>query len=188
MGWFLYGEKILMGILENELVWKYFGTKHTGCPEGCNYDHFDASSKRVLDAMQQPIRKGERYLNCHAPNDRWAELVSYEDITNYHPYHLRLPDAHQKQECKYCGAPLGLGRNEEDCVSKPTPSPEKCKCTCHKVPLDFKHDCCGLAAWFDNPKDAVEDKIKEICEAIDDFGHVAPHKLRDLVRIAREIK
>lgn len=84
-------------MLDNELVQKYFACKDHG-----QFRH-ECIANRVLIAMQQPIRKGERYLNL-MPNGNIEEgLFSgmiWKDASceqSYHPHFLRLPSAFQKQ-------------------------------------------------------------------------------------------
>lgn len=87
-----------MSIMDNELVQTYFGTVHTGCPNGCSYDHFEASAKRILEAMHQPINEGERYLFI-LPNGYVIEETSFGEHTHtVHPDTLRLPDRFQTKK------------------------------------------------------------------------------------------
>jgi len=103
-----------MSILDNELVRKYFG-----CEPGTDYstpkhEHgtfipcIDWMGRKVLAAMQEPIRKGESYLNFANMQD-WIKIVdSPKDVEGYHPWGLRLSDKYQpsaiqmgKKECDH---------------------------------------------------------------------------------------
>lgn len=159
-----------MSILDNELVRKYFGS----------------FAKPVLDAMQQPIRKGERILVIRSHDGSIMEDVAIRDCDYMHPFDLRLPDEFQKKECdclchkgQYCCeckntfpkptyAPdckpytcCDNGNFDElhQCQKgKPTPSPEKCEF--HSTfPGARPH---GMGVCSCEP-DAAEEKIKTLC-------------------------
>jgi hypothetical protein len=90
----------MTNILDNELVRKYFAFDL----EGKEYDQSSIAAC-VLHAMQEPIRKGERYLGwpSYTTVNQWTEQVCGEhEITpiDFHPFQLRLPDRFQKRECK----------------------------------------------------------------------------------------
>lgn len=103
-----------MDIIENELILKYFGTEHKGCPPDCGGDHDGMIAFRVLRAMQEPIQKGERYL-CLAEtiNERisgsekaWMECLETLEA-DLHPTYLRLPDRFQPKAtgCEFPACP-----------------------------------------------------------------------------------
>lgn len=82
-------------------------------------------------------------------------------------------------------------------INKPTASQEKCGCRGQICPFD--HDCAchkgPQKAWDDKPKDAVEEKIRELkreymCQLERGGGsyQVVESMIRDLVRLARETK
>jgi hypothetical protein len=133
-------------ILDNELVRKYFG-------EDNKFFHEDIAV-RVLRAMQEPIRKGERVLEFFVEPERWKDAIYVYDgvsLNQFHPMFMRLPDRFQtaeKKECKctchnvlkhkfheYCDQPMPPNSNPPpaplcDCVSglgqpHPTHAPEK---------------------------------------------------------------
>lgn len=122
-----------MDLLENELVLKYFG-----CRVLCSEAHFTnmaydeherCISTRVLQSMQEPIKKGERFINCHGPNGNGQTSESVNETGQWygyqepwHPYYLRLPDRFQKQECVHC-----FCRIKRKCCycEEAKPSPEK---------------------------------------------------------------
>lgn len=184
-------------LLDNELVRTYFGCRAL-CTEAhfvnVGYDeHERCIAYRILDAMQQPIRKGERYLDINGLSCGAGvkEGVSLLDIYYLHAFYLRLPNAfqpqNQKQENPQC-QPMCCAICGGTVVHKPTPSPEKCeasiKCCagCWKYPE--KHDCpCH------KPKDAaVEEKIEKMAKQFMPRLFGFETELRDLVRIARETK
>lgn len=194
-----------MNILDNELVRKYFG-------EGTAFNSEDHHKKimafRVISAMQQPIRKGERYISL----DGIVEMVAEIDMTGSHFYCLRLPDAFQKQECEHAGLKRYCGKDVycEECKKninsildnchisiphmgkcQPTPSPEKCECVFQNESV-----CPNPRCPVHTPKNAVEKKISHIKR---EFGLMLDRmtfrsqvqfveELHDLVRLARESK
>lgn len=216
------GCRMTPSLLDNELVRKYFGCDIRGVQTLC--DHFNqqnchkSMSYRVLQAMQQPIRKGERYLvGTHKDSDIWRIVEkTWEgtEIKGWHTAYLRLPDVFQKQECEHSGLKRYCGKDVycEECKReisnlfarcnliiphdgpcKPPPAPEKLTpLTCH-LGHGFS-SYCGLCDPH-KPKDAVEEKIK----GVGDWLYANAHKmkcspkhieycLRDLVRLARETK
>lgn len=105
-----------MNLLEHELVVKYFGAD---LPAG----HYivEAISHRIIKAMCEPLKKGERFLSI---NERWDPLKIIEQICvfdtppdNFHPYSLRLPD---KFQC-YCSS------QDVDCSVHPGKSVDESK-------------------------------------------------------------
>lgn len=172
-----------MNILDNVLVRKYFET-----PADSVEGPFIALA--VLDAMQQPILKGERYLGYRFSEQTIKDEIALRDqLEPYHPGMLRLPDAFQKQERKeHCGCACWC--TEPHCFQaeghKPTPSPEKC----------------GYCGAYGNhggkpcehkPKDEVEEKITYIISQKGIWrGEILVEELfkelRDLVRLAMETK
>ena len=94
-------------------------------------------------AMQEPIKKGERYIMHDYISHEWNERTAVIDY-EARPDHLRLPDRFQKQEHKHewkCECGMNPSVNME-----PTPEPEKCA---EKPHVGY---CC-------KPKDEVEEKI-----------------------------
>lgn len=92
-----------MNILDNELVRKYFaGCDHasdsfnSGCLCRLNY------AAKILRAMQQPIREGDRMLRVASTgfvDDQTAGGLIDDPL---HFEYLRLPDRFQKAECQIC--------------------------------------------------------------------------------------
>lgn len=80
-----------MNILNNSLVKKYF--------DDCNSceGHMNCIARRILEAMQVPIKKGERYLLI-AHNGAIEMKVGLE-WPNLHFDVLRLPDRFQIKLC-----------------------------------------------------------------------------------------
>lgn len=173
-----------MSILDNELVRKYFGENRPGavihCDDAKTFDYECWLAKRVLDAMQQPIEKGKRYLEwIYGPPDSTITEDHFEEricrgisgtaplgqieefFDRFHPRELCLPDAFQKQKC-FQTSIMCPSCHEPHKIIKPTPSLEKCKCNCHRVPFMMKHYCCGIADWFAKPKDFAEGTIKDL--------------------------
>lgn len=183
-----------MTLLDNDKVRGYFGLetcehvkKNDACCSGC-------FAKLVITAMQQPIKKGERYLDIHPfnpePQVRSWESPNGDQTLPFHGYDLRLPDRFQpvhqssnggKKECQHyitC----------ESCQShvdiKPVPEPEKC---CPRGALGNRHsDLCHK-----NPSSAVEEKIKECrnhyAQDVMDGDEFENH-LRALVKLAQGVK
>lgn len=77
-----------MTILDNELVRKYFSAFGNG----------ETMAERVLTAMQEPIKKGDKYLQL--ANGEWREMEwgLPKTITGFHGFDLRLPSRFQAQE------------------------------------------------------------------------------------------
>jgi hypothetical protein len=188
-----------MNILDHELVKKYFG-----CSPELNYPHdcLEFRSKRVLDAMQQPIKKGERYLevNRMGCEFRIREKECDGNIFGVHFYELRLPDAWQGKECEHTWV-KNSGEscykcNEHRCEAQPIDGKTWCQCRQHKpAPETFHPSLTCECSKGDRhhlktsdcyrPSSAVEEKIQAMCANV-----TVPSKfeseLRELVRLARE--
>lgn len=158
-----------MSILDNEWVRKYFGLRRQEfacCPNamaGCG-----CMALRVLTAMEQPIKKGDRYLYSHNGPEHKGRI--FEDVAprEMSPWWqitgicLRLPDRFQEKKCEH----------------------DK-----------FKHRCCGCDEVINIVKpDPVEAKIAEMSWAETNnavqykSGKALANDLRDLVQLARETK
>lgn len=157
----------MTSILDNEKVREYFGECVCGqdCDTPCRY-----AADAVLRAMQQPIKRGERYLVIRMKGGYEIDVIeeveasfTRDPLTGWHSSYLRLPDRWQKKECcTWVGRCDTCGRDKyaED---QPAPEPEK-------------------------ESSAVEEKIKELvighkpsCDATEDFED----QLRALVALAR---
>lgn len=106
-------------LLENELVRKYFGCDLCTSNWG-NKSHacFERISYRIFQAMSEPIKKGESWLELYG-NGRVELNEGYDDdgFDPMHPYFLRLPDRFQPSperevakiahvcDCEFCGHP-----------------------------------------------------------------------------------
>lgn len=94
-----------MSILDNDLVRKYFGCDAWGgCPDDSGSNENEHIALRIIIAMEEPIGKGERYLDLmgidwreenHLPTVR--EKIADSDLDGLHAYTLRLPDRFQKR-------------------------------------------------------------------------------------------
>src|SRR6185436_16728548 len=93
-----------MRLLKSELVKKYFGYAvdgGLGCAEV--YPLKADIALRVLEAMEQPIKKGEKYLMVQQQTLDPLNVTEYECIgdnfkgSTFHPIALRLPDRFQEQ-------------------------------------------------------------------------------------------
>lgn len=142
-----------MNILENSLVVKYFGcgckAEKTNCPERMAY--------RVLQAMQEPIRKGEKFLSLYADGTLNEAMADKDDDKIWHSDLLRLPDQFQTERepyCSECNQPIpdaltakvhvaihGMKIKPETaacCNDKETSCASGCKCVCHEPENGFK--------------------------------------------------
>ena len=204
-----------MNVLDNELVRKYFGCQHKANGRNllCDCVAGDAPQK-ILDAMQQPIREGERYLYLGYTLNFQEQTSKSDWDTQFHPLSWRLPDRFQKKE--HAAVPPHLSENcMPECrywvvksaeKLQPAPEPKKCDhddfnkgdhCTICKpgFVLSKTMPCvycksgvthCGRPC---KPSDAVETKIQDIAiGAAEGYLSVAQMDtaLRELVRLARE--
>ncbi len=90
----------MTSLLENELVLKYFGCcDETPEPEKHTLPHMGwegAMARRVLRAMQEPIKKGDKIIEWHQLGV--IETIAMFDMHEYHPINLRLPQRFQPVE------------------------------------------------------------------------------------------
>lgn len=140
-----------MTLLDEAQVKKYFGCDEPcrrRCLEGrmeCGEECMPSRALRVLRAMQEPIREGERYLliDCEVICEKVAEF----DTLNHtkHLGALRLPDQFQKR-CVVCDK-----TGHEMCKPAPTQECKKidcccrCRCRCHQSPSEtvkYEVPCC----------------------------------------------
>lgn len=184
-----------MNLIHNELVRKYFGSDTCLKADTVDHDWLNCMAKNVIEAMQTPIRKGERYLDIYdfkimiAQSEFLSESMALSD---WHPSALRLPDVFQKQECACKNMQIGYQVHSENVCSefsdknlaghhyiKPPPSPEKCDCL---------HPSCSTCSPGNlKPKDAVDKQIEWIVSnEVPDAKDALESSLRDLVRLARE--
>jgi hypothetical protein len=176
-----------MNLLDNELVKKYFCYEPAG---GWAY--------RVLEAMHQPIAKGERYLWISSEGKE-AEKVFTADVAvfeKYHPFFLRLPDRFQTEEekvevyTKYDTCSLCKTVTEHICeIREPQLAPERGNCV-HGP--NAQCDSCNTRS----PEAAVEemkDKIHLYFQCLrqtahyhcDDTNCQVLIYLRELLKLAR---
>lgn len=198
----------MKSILDNPLVLRYFGCdglEHT--PSNKAYTHWCQThgsgcepfiSERILQAMQEPIRKGEKYLDLsnswYREKNHLGQLpvmiadCDLEPLEEPHFSFLRLPDRFQRQEidllCQKC-------RRDCKCTSRgldqPTPSDaigERKEYRYTEQELRAK----GWARGTDQPqRDKVEKVIRETMYHVAEHGTVAlENKLRELVQLVRE--
>jgi hypothetical protein len=89
-----------MSILDNELVNRYFGV-NAGTPEKARR----YMAEKVIEAMEQPVKCGDKYLDLEsfevvvARSRFMSESVNFPE---WHPRVLRLPDRFQEQPKKEC--------------------------------------------------------------------------------------
>jgi hypothetical protein len=159
-------------LLENPLVKKYFG----GHP-GKHIDGMcdDLISMRVLDAMCQPIKKGDRIL--FSDNSDQGNIKEEIAVLDYSPWwqicgvRLRLPDEFQKTECPNLFLTCSCGMK---CEHKPAPEPEKCN-----------HSNC-IHDGVIRSSSAVEKKKDETINYIEKYVHMGlATTLRELIALAR---
>jgi hypothetical protein len=75
-----------MGLITNDIVRRYF-------------DFGDITPGRILEAMEAPILKGERYLDI-GDIGPIGECIAVKDILGLHYWAIRLPEEFQKlEEC-----------------------------------------------------------------------------------------
>lgn len=173
-----------MRLLENEKVKEYFGCKdcaHKNIHE-CRWE----MSFWILNAMQQPIRKGDRILI----GSNWRKIEeshwTFDDNSGANgPIMLRLPDKFQRKESDGMKCGCGLTwkthhRFDGPCyVFENMPQPTDIYKDCKR---DHLHS--GLCFFY---SEAVEEKIKEIVHEFKWSGTPTARKyeaLRELVRIA----
>lgn len=176
---------MIPSLLNNELVRKYFVSKpletYACCMEYAEHNK-PCVAVTIIQAMQTPIRKGERYLVTH--DDRnWEESTRTTEWLPsdrpWHPLELRLPDSFQKQE-----EPYHCPKNCPCRFESPTPLSEKCPPAAHPE-ISSCPNC--------RPKDEVAGKIESLMNSyrkfdsrIDLDGFVLD--LKSLVKLARETK
>ena len=126
-------------LLDNELVQRYFSGKDD------NSDPLGSIDRRaylVLQAMQEPIRKLERYLKVNDDGGSCYETnttAQSDGIDGFHPYQLRLPDRFQERrekckcgsyqtKCPSCGEEhvFVIDYDAKPVIDKPQPALEKC--------------------------------------------------------------
>lgn len=145
-------------ILDDVLVRKYFGCEVEVCEKLHTVDHdwLNCLSRKVISAMEEPIRNGDKTL-CLWSGTQIEELKTmYSDIPDrFHPRYLRLPSKFQEAGKKYveiddhghcrCRIPVDPSLHSNCCYcqekeNQPTPklnikpsttfmpAPEKCAC------------------------------------------------------------
>lgn len=199
-------------ILDNALIRKYFGCEVDACDEAGTVDHdwLNCLARKVLTAMQEPIRKGERILliNNNSRLEPVSESTKNYELEGFHPWDLRLPSRFQeagKKECEGFDTALWCQKcGLELRHVKPQPPPESCSCP------DTSHNFCGRKLTPAEPEkcdhdpnweldtckrcnpftatDAVEAKIKELCSTGWIGGNsfrIPESGLRELVKLCR---
>lgn len=169
-------------LLEQPLIKKYFGSGE--CPEGkaaCVGVH-RCMAYRILKAMQEPIKPGEKYIEVSMGNlelKKWKESTA--SFEYFCPQVIRLPDKHQPRCCEYASSnwrlkqPGSIIEICSQCLEKKNKS-DTAKCE--------KPGC--LVIHPEEP-DPVEEKIKEIIETLWHQTIQGSYRkaLRELVELAR---
>lgn len=145
-------------ILDNELVKKYFG-----CDPKCKKPNPMTCrlvmARDVLDAMQKPIKPGEKSLVLHPIDNTWVEETSVGcDSPRF--FSLRLPEKFQKQKCECWICP---SHEHKDC--------DQAKFYCP----------CKLCHQFQNERMELEKEIKRIWNGYPQDGvkHILELVLRE---------
>lgn len=166
-------------LLGNELVRKYFSS--VPC------DHGDSTESPacagcmayfVLQAMQQPIKQGERYLRIEMPGGEIPDEIGSTGIPiALHPLFLRLPDRFQEQpsEPDHCGHIEHWG--VKSWCDRPKPDPPKC---------DHGAGFVCAVCWPEPKPDEVEEKIQSIVAPFVRGGDKIEKELRSLVSLAEK--
>lgn len=179
-----------MNILENELVRSKFSCEANQCKslEAVEHDWLSCMALRVLTAMQERIKKGERYLriDCtrtYKPADIDENVASTDGPSSFHGHELRLPSQFQPTReipeevgwlwlCVWCNESMtSYGKGRHDCKSKLQPEAGKCyrhNPTTMSVP-DLEQCTC-------KPVDAVEEKVKSLADEIGEIIRVATNR------------
>lgn len=146
-----------MTLLENELVRKYFGACEHGdsltSPCLCRFGY----ASRVLEAMQEPMKKGDKYLAWDI-HGAWMEKVSPNgtaDFVTFHPYDLPLPSRFQPPEnrvhvcgqCPNCG-PLV-------CQKPPEPKVDEVEAKARRIAETFGNSDGNADLLYDALRDLV---------------------------------
>lgn len=173
----------MTSILDNERVWKYFGSGNQDS-RGVAYE--------ILRAMQEPIRKGERYLLHRQIPDMYGEAV-YEgeeilSVKGFHPFALRLPDKFQTAGCN-CGCHdpgnTNDGQYGQVCCPKPA-DPGKCYCQKYNVKGEFNYhspwDCSSQPMPLHDPEKVAEDQFLKAAEEVGKFVRA---KFEELARATK---
>ena len=158
-----------MNILDNELVRKYFRCevhKGLGGSTKCQLCSEAMMAYRILRAMQEPIKKGDEFLNLDWDGGISGPWKAEKDVPcekQFFGIRLRLPDRFQKQEC-YQTSIMCPSCNQPHQIVKPTPEPEKCK---HGY--EYPSHCMPCNGWTcpspqDKPKDEVAPYSREVEE------------------------
>jgi len=111
-----------MSLLDNELVKRYFGCPWHNHKDDKACGSQESTALRILKAMEEPIRSGDRLLVYSEEGQEWIEDFAFKNAA-YYPVHLmilRLPDQFQpKKECQ-------CNMNCAEChMQRPDPVEEK---------------------------------------------------------------
>lgn len=198
----------MTSLLDNELVRRYFGCDIVQGPFKCDSDGRHCHEEwayRVLLAMQEPIKKGERYLHSENAGKTWEEGQhggAYWQLQPYHPFDLRLPSRFQAQGKKcdrfrsgnglYCSNCGGFQHNHQP------PPPEEKKCThrqfcicmhrCKDCQLKPSEEAYGKSIQDILKDEVVEEKINEIHRKDYGFKGGSTMKWNDLCELVELVK
>lgn len=208
-----------MSLLENELIRMYFGfecPRSMGCTDPNCYERTIQLAYKVVQAMEEPIKVGEKYLEIDHVSGLCGERVAKYETKGvvFNPWGLRLPSRFQatveKKECCPHGVEAKLIYPCNECIAKlnnPAPAetekcwckPDQetcrslnvCGCPCHK-PAPKKcpeGDCdCPEPKAKVAPDPSREDEVERLIKLIDDlFGGDGRQNLTKHVRHLVEV-
>jgi hypothetical protein len=161
-----------MNLLDNELIKKYFGSRHESCPPECNYGHEEKMASRILAAMEEPIKNGDKYLDIHDLSN--VKKAAF-DLGGLHTETLKLPSRFQTPDKKECDHPFANLLFQASGIL--------C-CLCAEI---VKRSCQDKPAPTPDP---VEKKLTDLWTQFDlaEPEMIAIHELIDLVRNTKGTK
>lgn len=126
-------------LLDDPKIKKYFGCdSNAGCKHWMGGGCKEAMALRVIEAMEQPIKNGEKFLVINGGTIGLTDAG--QDYPSPHWNALRLPDRFQPKAAKECGCFCHqVHPGCCPCVPSPAPSPApKHRPTCGLCPPDCK--------------------------------------------------
>lgn len=154
-----------MTLLSNELVRRFFGCKESDCSRW-HYDNPEISEScmalRVLKAMEEPIKNGEKFLKLY-PNDDgtyFGDMVEacFDVDRSYYEskWILRLPSRFQEPKenkggipstvhhlctCDFCSDLLSKWMEKREKEIQPSPAAKEKNCYCGVHELNLSEPC-----------------------------------------------
>ena len=187
-----------MNLLDHPLVRKYFPCQWCRLETAGRPIHAcdESRATQILQSMQEPLKKGEKYLNWRSMNIleelttcdvRTDGCITNEINENFRL--LRLPDCFQKQpephfcDCEFCGHPdtsFGTTKDESPCYGN------------HSGLLFCER--CGLDLKRGTKKDEVEEKIEYLIKYFPEYckggkaicEDLLRARIREIVELARK--